>query len=157
MIRRIVLFLWVLFVWFFLYHRYDKIAANNMLYKIKNFSFSKNDTTIIYEKNWSESFFKSDLTWGLWEKFSDTLSDKKKQTSNNIQIIEQILNKDNLEKGVVVWWISGKVIIQTWYIETISAQPLIKKHISTKKTDTEATLSEEDKKEAEAFAQIFSN
>jgi len=55
MIRRIILFLGILFVGFFAYRRYDKVAADQLLSKIKNFSFSQEDTytTTIYDANGS--------------------------------------------------------------------------------------------------------
>lgn len=63
MIRRIILFLGILFVGFFAYRRYDKVAADQLLSKIKNFSFSKEDTytTTITDANGSGKIISSDI------------------------------------------------------------------------------------------------
>ena len=159
MIRRIILFLWILFVWFFAYRRYDKTAADNLLYKIKNLSFSKSTyTTTIYDANGSGKIVSSDSAWGLLEKLSDTMSDKTWSTNTtNDQIVQQILNEDNLEQGVIVPWINGKVVTQTWPIETISAEPIVTKKTTSSSSQPQAILSEEDKRQAEELSQMFSN
>lgn len=168
MIRRIILFLWLLFVGFFAYRRYDKTAADNILYKIKNLSFSKSNTytTTIYDTNGSSKVVSTENTSWLLEKISDTISDKTGwNNSTNDSIIQQILNEQNLEQGVTVPGINGKVIVQTGPIETISAQPIVSKKSvvsttsSTKTTSspTQTALSQEDKQQAEDFSQLFSN
>lgn len=165
MIRRIILFLWLLFVLFFAYRWYNKTEADSLLFKIKNLSFSKSNTytTTVYDTNGSGKTITMEGNSWLLEKISDTMLDKTGgSNSTNDQIIQQILNQDNLEKWVIVPWISGKVITQTGPVETLSIQP-----ITTKKSSISTTtnipspdnqmLSEEDKQEAENFSQLFSN
>lgn len=45
MIRRIILFLWLLLIAFFAYRRYDQPAADALLYKIRILSFNKSTYT----------------------------------------------------------------------------------------------------------------
>ncbi len=158
MIRRIILFLGILFVGFFAYRRYDKVAADQLLSKIKNFSFSKQDTytTTIYDANGSGRVVVTSGSSWLLEKLSDTMSDKSSSSETNEQIVEQILNEDRLQEGVIVPWISGKVIIQTGKADTISAVPKSPAKASTN-TTTKTTLSQEDERQAEEFSQMFSD
>jgi len=138
-------------VGFFAYRRYDKTAADQLLAKIKNFSFSKEDTytTTITDINGSGKIIASDTTWKLLEEISDTTWST---NTTNDQIVQQILTEERLQEGVVVPWISGKVIIQNGKVYTISAVPQ-----APAKDSTTTTLSEEDKRQAEEFAQMFSN
>lgn len=158
MIRRIILFLWILFVGFFVYRRYDKVAADQFLSKIKNFSFSQEDTytTTVYDTNGSGRVVVTSGSAWLLEKLSDTMSDKSSSSETNEQIVEQILTEDRLQEGVVVSWISGKVIIQTGKVDTISAVPQTSPKTSTT-TTTKTTLSQEDERQAEEFSQMFSD
>ena len=45
MIRRIILFLWLLLVVFFVYRRYNQPAADTLLYKVRTLSFNKSTYT----------------------------------------------------------------------------------------------------------------
>ena len=45
MIRRIILFLWLLLIAFFVYRRYDQPAADTLLYKVRTLSFNKSTYT----------------------------------------------------------------------------------------------------------------
>lgn len=158
MIRRIILFLGILFVGFFAYRRYDKVAADQLLSKIKNFSFSQEDTytTTIYDANGSGRVVVTSWSSWLLEKLSDTMSDKSSSSETNEQIVQQILNEDRLQEGVIVPWISGKVIIQTGKADTISAVPKAPAKDTTT-TTTKTTLSQEDERQAEEFSQMFSD
>lgn len=160
MIRRIILFLWILFVWFFAYRRYNKTAADNLLYKIKNLSFSSsnNYTTSVYNSTGFKESTSSWQVWSLLEKISDTIVDKTWNYDNetNEKIVQKILNENTLQQGVIVPWISGRVIVQTGKVDTISAQKTIveKNNIITK---PKTVLSDEDIKQAEEFSNLFSN
>ena len=132
---------------FFAYRRYDKTAADNLLYKIKNLSFSKSKyTTTITDANGSETGTLSDSSGGLVEKITDTLADK--------TLSGDIMTTSSSSQGVVVDGLTGKVIINTGPIETISAQPKPSPH--TTPSSATPTLSEEDKRQAEEFSQLFS-
>jgi hypothetical protein len=77
MIRRVILFLGLLFVGFFVYRRYDRPAADIFLYKIQNLSFSNPTTTIsIEDMNQSGQMILSDSSGSLADKIVDTLVDK---------------------------------------------------------------------------------
>lgn len=158
MIRRIILFLGILFVGFFVYRRYDKVSADQLLSKIKNFSFSKEDTytTTITDTNGSGMVVVTSGSAWLLEKLSDTMSDKWSSSETDEQIVQQILNEERLQEGVIVPWISGKVIIQTGKVDTISAVPKTSPKASTT-TTTKTTLSQEDERQAEEFSQMFSD
>lgn len=146
MIRRIILFLGILFVWFFAYRRYDKVAADQLLSKIKHFSFSSksNINTPIVTSTGSENKNLSgvDINSG-----SESIS-----SGTNEVVLEQILNKDTLTNSVSVPWLSGKVVVQDKPVETISAVP--------EKKPTPASspknLTESDKQQAEEFWSLFS-
>lgn len=159
MIRRIILFLWILFVGFFAYRRYDKTAADNFLYKIKNLSFSKSTyTTTITDANGSGQIVSSDAAWKLLKEMSDIVVNTTWSTTiTNDQIVQQILNEENLEQGVIVPWMSGRVITQTGPIETISAQPIVTTKTTSSSSQPQSTLSAEDKRQAEEFSQMFSD
>ena len=147
-------------MWFFAYRRYNKTAADNLLYKIKNLSFSSsnNYTTSVYNSTGFKESTSSWQVWSLLEKISDTIVDKTWNYDNetNEKIVQKILNENTLQQGVIVPWISGRVIVQTGKVDTISAQKTIveKNNIITK---PKTVLSDEDIKQAEEFSNLFSN
>lgn len=178
MVRRILVFLALLFLAFFAWRWYDKAAADNFLQKIKNFSFKRSDnytttitnsdgsTTIVDDASSGSTIWSS----GLIDLIEDTMSDKSTSGSTeNDSLIKQILTSETLETSVQqpvlqVQWLSGGVVINTGTIETISAQPTTP--VSTPKvvntsssassqTSSSTQLSEQDKNEMQKFLELF--
>lgn len=177
MVRRILVFLALLFLAFFAWRWYDKAAADNFLQKIKNFSFKRSDnytttitnsdgtTTVIDDTTSGSTIWSS----GLIDLIEDTMSDKTTSGSTeNDSLIKQILTSETLETSVQqpvvqVQWLSGGVVINTGTIETISAQTttsvstpkVVNTSSTSSQTSSSAQLSEQDKNEMQKFLELF--
>ena len=169
MIRRILVFLAVLFVGFFVWRWYDRAAADALLVKIKNLSVKKEDTytTTLTNPDGSTTVINNNElgSSGLMTIITDTMSDKTASGSEvNDGLLQQILTSDNLKNtavqstGVVyVTGVTGGVITNTGKIETISAQPPTTsastqpRVVTPSQQQPSSTLSDEDKSELEKF------
>lgn len=174
MIRRILVFLAILFVSFFAWRWFDKAAADGFLVKVKNFSFKKQPsqyTTTITDPDGNTIVLDDEGTntigsTGLRDILSDTLADKTASGSEvNEWLLQQILTTDTLRNtatqntGTVinVSGLTGEVVVNTGPIETISAQP--PKTITTPSQPTvvrpsqqpASSLSDQDKSELANF------
>ena len=101
MIRRIILFLGILFVGFFVYRRYDKPAADNFLYKIKNLSFSKTTSSVSPTSTQSKEVLLANPSDELIDKIVDTLVEKTGNILND-ETISQIITEENLNQGILL-------------------------------------------------------
>lgn len=213
MIRRIVLFLGLLFVAFFAYRWYDRPAADTLLSKIKNLSFANTSTytTTVSDLNGTGtdangtgviaptehtgsviymSYLSDLLAYAKYSSGDLVTTGTNKETiltgaevltgntgvvlSTNEQLVQKILEDEATQRAiekqntvtstsVVLPWIPGKVVIKTWSISTISAvQPvsttIAKPVVSTTVTSSTAKgLTEEEKRQAQKIADMFSN
>lgn len=100
MIRRILVFLAIIFIAFFSYRRYDRPAADNLLAKIKNFSLqdNKNYTTTVTNSDGTTMEVKNNTigSSGFKEIINDTFSDKQETENPNSELIDKILIPDNI-------------------------------------------------------------
>lgn len=175
MIRRILLFLALLFVAFFVYRRYDRPAADTLLSKIRNLSFSSTPTytTSITDPTTGETTIISPSTgstdeasWfdSLIQKINDTLTDKTTWSVDE-RLVRTILTSETLEKTIQVPGLSGEVIISDQPIETLPKIPLPNTQpnnnstthnpITQKPSIKKTTLNPEEIAEAEAIARMF--
>lgn len=175
MIRRILLFLALLFVAFFAYRRYDRPAADTLLSKIRNLSFSSTPTytTSITDPTTGETNIISPSTgstdeasWfnNLIQKINDTLTDKTTWSVDE-RLVRTILTSENLANTVQVPGISGEVIISDQPVETLPKIPLptiqnqnnstTHNPITQQPSTQNTTLTPEEIAEAEAIARMF--
>lgn len=175
-VRRILVFLAILFMAFFAWRWFDRAGADAFLYKLKNLSVSPKPAeidTVTGETADADMEKTIGKEW-LKEILSDTLSDK---TTNGAQdssaLLELILQPQTLQETVQYsnsTWVeldglTGEVVINTGEVETISAQPQVQPHInsapklspSAVKTPqpTAPQLSEQDKRDLEQVLQMF--
>ena len=162
-----------MFVLFFSYRFLNQQRADNLLSKLKDFSFSSQSSTII--QSGSVDWWIQDnkiisnelLSWllqnmtltgtnlGSWELFNELTWMTIVSDSTWVAIPpSQTLNQYTWNT-VVVSWLSGKVIVQDIPVETLSVQN--KSSVSTKPTTSSSKkLTSEEIREAEMIWSMFS-
>lgn len=170
MIRRILVFLAVLFVAFFAWRRYDRVAADNFLHKVKNFSFSKKEktyTTTIIDPNGTTIIMSGGID------SEENTSDKTGENNNmiydqNQSLLKQILTPENLWKSItwsvttIETWttatgttilrvdgLSGEIIMNTGVSTIENKKPIAPVQTKVKETTTPKWLSAKDIEGAE--------
>ena len=174
MIRRILVFLAVIFVAFFVYRRYDSVAADSLLSKIRHFSFKGKNTTTTTITNSDGTTTVIDNTTigssGFKNLVEDTLSDKNApETGNDYLLIQKILTSDNLKSTsqqpvIDVSGLTGGVVENRGPIETLRITPVPaprsqhqNPRVVNPSEQTSSQLSAEDKSELQKFLDMFSN
>ncbi len=95
MIRRIILFLWLLLIAFFAYRRYNQAAADQLLYKIKTLSFKKSTNT--YTTTVDGKVISPDTT-----KVTTTISWSDTITQNIATITQMTNDAMKIETGTII-------------------------------------------------------
>ena len=169
MIRRILVFLAIIFVSFFAYRQYDRVAADLLLSKVKNFSLKGKTTytTTITNSDGTTLDWDSSTIGSSWfiELINDTLSDKSSLEDDNKELIEKILTSDtiknNVQQPVVdISTLTGETTANTWNIQTIivvptQVQSTPPRVVRPVQEPVSPQLSQEDKSELEKFIDMF--
>lgn len=172
MIRRIILFLGLMFVLFFSYRFFNQSWADSLLSKLKNLSFSSKPSSISTGNtmSWNQNSLLSDsLIWWLLKNMTLTgsnvssgelfneltwmtiVSDSTWSTVSQTQISNQYT-----WNTVIVAWLSGKVIVQDVPVETLTVQKSANWSSSNKQKTSSQTLTPQEIREAEMIWSTFS-
>jgi hypothetical protein len=183
MIRRIILFLWLLLVAFFVYRRYNQPAADTLLYKVRTLSFNKSTYTTSIDGvtlSTSGNLDTKDTIWSLLLSRNATIATLiaiGSQTTGSLSPI----NLTPIQEDQAIDQIIGRVIEknQTWQqdiiqdippvpcpecdqarlssssVKKVTSSPQPNSTSTTSINNTSPTLSSQDQTEAEDFLQAL--